>query len=220
MSGPVAAPAGSLPITYPAGAVLVRALVRNALASHLAGKLSPLPVWRTRLLAVEPGQMPLVLVYAMSERKQLISGAAGAFYFQTSVAIVVQAKIEAEDEAGAEAALDALNLALEESIFRVRNGDGWMQPHWLPANVECSTRITMEGERPLGELSLTFDVEVAAESFEPVITDVLNTINLRIDLIDPFDRLGTYAAQPSAPPRVAGPDGRTEAGAIITNLNT
>jgi hypothetical protein len=165
--GRIAAPA----LIYPTGAGLLRALVRDALASHLAGTLSPLPVWRTRLLAIEPGQMPLVLVYVLGERKEILSGTAGAVYMATVVSIVVQAKLEAEDEAGAEAALDALGLALEESIFRVRNGDGWMQPHWRPDNLETDTAITMQGERPVGELALRFDLTVQAESFEPLISE-------------------------------------------------
>ena len=164
--GGIAAPA----LIYPAGAGLLRALVRDALASHLAGKLAPLPVWRTRLLAIEPGQMPLMLVYVLGERKEIISGSAGALYMATVVSIMVQAKLEAEDEAGAEAALDALGLALEESIFRARNGDGWLQPHWLPDNLETDTAIAMQGERPLGELSLRFELTVQAESFEPLVT--------------------------------------------------
>ena len=219
MITPIPPPPGSVPVVYPTGAAVARHLVRDALAAHLAGKLAPMPWFATRMIEIQPEQMPLGLVYVLSEKKDSVSGNSGAFWFRTTVSVAVNAKVEAEDEPGVEAALDELDLALQESIFRVRDDDGWMQPHWSPDGVECRTSISAEGERMVGDLQLRFDVIVEGESFEPIITTTLNTIGIRLDAIDPFDRLGTYTGQPTAPPRTRGPDGRAETGANITLPN-
>lgn len=208
---PVPPPDGVAPVEYPPDAALTRAVVRDALASHLAGKLSPMPVYASRMLTILPGQMPLVLVYARAEQKAVASEG-GAPWFTARISVVVQAKLEAEDEAGVEQGLDELNLALEESILRDM---AWAPAHWAMGEVSVETRIQMEADRPVGELAMSFDVSVSQENFEPLVPDPLRHISLRVDLIDPFDRLGAYPGQPSAPPRAAGPDGRAEAGAEI-----
>lgn len=170
-------------------------------------------------------QYPLIYCKTPTEDKESLSRN-GAPNFNVTATL----KVEARAEVGAlpngqSAALLERQLALLGQQIQVAliNNPALMGELQQVPFIRTEMRMTDAGNRELGEIEVAIGLEFfqSGEDFFPLPSWPLETIALTADLVNVFDPTGTYpdAEFPDSAtdaPRTSGPDGRAEAGLIIT----
>lgn len=176
-----------------------------------------------------PEKLPAVLM--RSGRGHRESKMKGMVEFDSSVAIEIEARVEAASASAAQDAIEALSYAIENAILTDYNVIGMVQQ---VSSIDEEIEITAEGKHHLGGIKMVLSFELF-EAFDPTATAPaattwpavpaqivpLTNFTLTGDLINIFDPNGTYVGTlfPSEvlpAPRTSGPDGRMEGGLDIT----
>jgi hypothetical protein len=89
--------------------------------------------------------------------------------------------------------------------------------------VSTNSTIDASGERIVGGLTMTLDIDLAEMDWE-IVFPSLEGVDIHVDTASPFDAQGTYAGtlfpdSVMSAPRTSGPDGRDE-GYITIDLGT
>lgn len=179
--------------------MLERARIRaDALARLLAADTAAGEhVFASRVTPYLIKDLPALCVYTLSDRGT--SGdAAQVPEFATITTLTVEARVAHED--GWDDALDSLCEEVEAALLEA--GDFVGQFDRVAA---FNTAVSFDdgGEHPLALAVMTFDLAYTM-TYAPRVTDALEAVGLRVDVIDP-------AADPNI--SYPGPDGRIEAGA-------
>jgi hypothetical protein len=210
----------------------IRARARQALERYFPA-VPILEGQRWPVFAPQTDQPQALLLLSYGDIDMRARGASGAPCYNVAMPVTVRARValapnpatppgrSAHGEA-VEAAADAWALGLREALL----GD----PDFCPIVADGPARVEFQvpqdpgaGEQLIFEAALTIEARWV-EEYPPRLPDNLTTFNLRLDAIEPADKLGTYAPAPPFPnaaaaPRAAGPDGRAEAGFTETLPN-
>lgn len=182
-------------------------------------------------------RLPAVLVDVRREAYRAAGRAGGEPRFQATAQLVVRARevVEVDPTAAPSSILTSqygaehgplCEAVLDLWIERIRDAlleqADFVTLFDAIDGVTIDTQVATE-ESLIAEAGLTFDL-TWHEVFQPRIPDNFTTANIRVDAIEPADLAGTYPSVPGFPdaadaPRESGPDGRAEAGLVITLPN-
>lgn len=170
-------------------------------------------------------QYPLIYCKTPTEEKESASRNGAPFFTVTATL-----KIEARAEVGAmpngqSAALLERQLATlcqQIQVALVNNPDLMGELQQVPF-IRTEMNMTREANKELGEIEVAIGLEFVQgpEDFFELPTWDLDSVAITADLANVYDATGTYV-DPTFPdaataaPRTSGPDGRAEAGQIIT----
>ena len=202
--------------------------------------------------ATAPDSYPLILVHARKERKVSLGPNTPEFDVYATLEIVARTKSAAlVGDAGSAAALAAAErLKAQIEVALINNPAIWSDPTGGQrieqfTSVDSDLNTSSEGEMPMAELVMQIEVKFyqGPEDFYPIPAVPLETVNIHVDTVYPFDSRGQYpnppfpgSVQPEAPvtlgdgtqvvlsdgmqvlqeQRISGPDGRDEGALTIT----
>jgi hypothetical protein len=165
-------------------------------------------VYDSRLPQLKRGMLPAVRVYTAASSQGL---SISIPEFRSTAQLIIQ--IIAED--GADPAL-AERMDRYADIVKARLlSDGvWLQLFERVLSIESEYDRTVEGEWRMTTVSLTFGIQYT-EVWEPLVPDWLETVAIKVDVIDPAADPNT--GNPGYPGGYPGPDGRIEIAATVIN---
>lgn len=166
-------------------------------------------VFASRTVPTKQDKLPCLLVYTM-ETKGTRSGI-GIPAFDTITTLAVE--IVCGDLTD-EALDDALDVLEEQVKATFLNDAEWVSSFNYVDSLNVQVSIGEDSSARTAGSRVLFDVAYF-DSYEPVVTDVLGKVNIRLDAIDPFMPTG-----PVGVTRTSGPDGRIEGEVNITNLDS
>lgn len=189
----------------------------------LAGTAAGGSVYAPRDWPAKPDKYPMIRLSWPVEHKESWGPNAPAYDTTTTIRIeAIVASLPTAGDAGAAAALAALGLLKRQIEVAVINNGPLYRIISEIVTVDSKSEVRAEGEQHLAELTMDFAVKYpqVTQDFAPVPAWPLQEIDLFADLLNVADPSGTYTPpfpyEVTAAPRTLGPDGRVEAGAILT----
>ncbi len=142
---------------------MTRDKLRNLaiLVLQMAGTDAGLKVFAPRDWPESPRLLPALAVQTPSERKE--NQTRGQRQYFTTITLAVLARVTGDSGGDAEEALERLCAQVENAILSTQAFAGQVQQF---TRVETAMVIDAEGEVPIGEASVVFDVEVF-QIFDP-----------------------------------------------------
>lgn len=191
---------------YPA-TVRQQAVSLIAAANTLAGK----NVHSNRDTPLEENELPAVVIYLPTERKETKSPSGTDPRFTATLTMHIELRVDGTSVETVETRLETLvdqvqNALLTNPVFTR------MFEHIGECSVEQA--ITAQADQHIGRALITMGMQYSDE-YAPVIPNVLETVALTVDTGRPFDPTGAYNPNDPAP-RTIGPDGRIEVGTTLT----
>jgi len=192
------------------------------------------------------GEYPVVMLHASSEEGTSLGRNAPQFDVTATIQITGRMQAPAQDSDAAASVLQVkLEVMREQIKMALINSPQIMSSLQQFPFFRSKIVTDPSGEEHLGELSMEIGMEFyqGPEDFYPIPTVPLETVNIHVDTIEPFDARGQYpnpafpdAVQPGAPvvlgdgtpvvlddgeqvtqeQRLSGPDGRDEGALTIT----
>ncbi|HEX3809605.1 MAG TPA: hypothetical protein VHW02_07860 [Rhizomicrobium sp.] len=167
--------------------------------------------------------MPIILVQSPHEEKHSEGRSAPFYTVTTTVRVIARVTALTDNgERGTIAAQGALAKMQRQIEVAVINNAALYQVIQQISAIRAGTKVSSDGEQPIGELTMDFDLEFVqtAADFAQPDTDPIEEIAIYSDLVNVFDPNGSYSnptlGETVAPaPRTSGPDGRVEAAAIL-----
>ncbi len=174
-------------------------------------------------LPTQSGALPEIKVRTDGDTKVSLTRAMPEF--TTTVHLVVEIKVSAGTEEGAQ---DTLELLCYNAEMALLNNYALIGISQQISSIETTSEISAEGRVHFGEARMRLSVETF-ETFDPTSTpplastwppitdpiEALTSMGIHLDMADPYDPAGTYtgslfpsSVQPA--PRTTGPDGRDE----------
>lgn len=216
--------------------IISRATIRAAAKQALQRFFPGVPVLvgqRWPVYAPQTEGPQTLLLLSVGDEDMRARGNSGAPSYLCAMNLVVRARMallpnpytppgsSAHGEA-IEAAADEWSTSLREALL----GDPDLNPYLGEGDGRVEIQVPTApdaSEQLILEAAFTVQCQWVIE-YQPRVPDDLVTMNIRVDAIEPADKLGTYPAAPPFPdaaaaPRAAGPDGRAEAGLTITLPN-
>jgi len=170
-------------------------------------------VYDSRLPQLRRNLLPAVRLYTQASAQGL---SISIPEFRSTAELIIQ--VMAEDTGDVELA-ERMDRYCEIVKARLMSDGDWLQLFERIVSITTEYESTVEGEWRVSTANLTFALQYT-EVFEPLIVDWLQTVGMKVDVIDP-------AADPNTgqPPNIQGgyhggypgPDGRIEAEATFTN---
>jgi hypothetical protein len=204
----------------------IRAAAKAALERHIPG----VPVLVGRAWPLAAPELGARLLLSLGDQDMRAKGKASVPSYLCSMPVTVRMRLAVNPNPatppGESAHGNALEAAADEWSGKLRDallGDPDFAQHLGEGAARVEVQVPQDpgaGEQLIIEIAFTVSCEWI-ETYQPRLVDDLATIAVRLDAIEPADKLGTYPAAPPFPdaaaaPREAGPDGRAEAGLTIT----
>jgi hypothetical protein len=163
-------------------------------------------VWPTRIMPLRKPSYPAILVYTLDEDMRGNGHPPPQFDHELILQIQVRTQPTGDDGEGfPDDFEDEVDGICEAVLNRLLTNPEWVGRFDQIRSVNTRVGFDARGERPLVGALITI-TGTYGSIWEPVIPDTFASTSIGIDCIDPSD---PNLASP-------GPDGRPEAGAIIT----
>lgn len=187
-------------------------------------------VFKARTWPLTLETLPALMVDPIYKERREATGKAAA-EFQTTTTVTIRGRVTVPAGANDVGSVN-LSIALEtfkrqiENVLMLGYANRTINIENFPS-IDTDFDTSSDAKQPVGEveMTVTMSFKEAAEDFDQPSTDDLQTVAITTDLLDVFDKTGTYASPPfpsavKPAPRTSGPDGRTEGGgALLTNLD-
>jgi hypothetical protein len=165
--------------------------------------------------------MPAILVTAIHERKESMTRAQPNF--TTTASIMVDARLQANNEGDAQEKLDLISDQIEQAILTNYN---LIQAVQQVAFVETTAKVNSENGTHIAQVVMIFGLEFfqsQEDYYAPVAPTQVDEVAVHADLQNIYDPTGSYTGSlfPNSvipAPRTSGPDGRDEGLIDIKNL--
>lgn len=169
--------------------------------------------------------LPIIKIAQPFERKDSQGPNAPAYDVSSTIQVIATVTllpaITNDQAAGiAQSALAIVQRQIERAL--INNYDLYLVISEI-VSVDVKSEIRSDGSGHVGELTMDFVMKFyqGTAAFYPIDTVEISELALLGDMINVVDKLGTYPASPDFPypvapaPRIEGPDGRVEIGALI-----
>jgi hypothetical protein len=174
-------------------------------------------VYDSRLPQMKRELLPAVRIYTNSANQ--LGRSISIPDFLTTAHLLVQ--IICEDTTDA-AIAERMDVYCEVVKGKLLCDGKWLQLFERVATIDTEIERTVEGEWRLTTATLDFGLQYSC-AYEPVVPDWLQTVHMKVDVIDPAADPNT--GEPGTPPNVdggyeggyPGPDGRIEVDATFVN---
>lgn len=171
------------------------------------------------------GDLPIIKIAQPIERKDSQGPNAPAYDVTATVQVIATVTllpaITNDQAAGvAQGALAVVQRQIERAV--INNYELYLVISEI-VSVDVKSEVRSTGSGHIGELTMDFAMKFyqGTEAFYPIDTTPISEFALLADMINVADKLGTYTQDPDFPypvapaPRIEGPDGRVEIGALI-----
>jgi hypothetical protein len=192
----------------------------SQIRQETVSRLSAMGVFRNvydaRLPQMKRELLPAVRVYTSASSQGL---SINIPEFRTTASLMIQIICEDSNDPSLAELVDRYCDIVKYRLL----GDGdWLQLFERVTNIESEFDRTVEGEWRLTTATLVFSIQYT-EAWEPYVPDWLQTVEIKVDVIDPAADPNT--GPPGTPPNVdggypggyPGPDGRIEVDARVLN---
>jgi hypothetical protein len=187
------------------------ATLRAVIVSALQSTGSFDNVISSRDVRLAADHLPAALVYLDTEERTLANEVGTAPLYDCTITVHIELRAREVQPHQVEATLDAMIQDALDALFA--SPDFLITPVSSVPGITIKRQIQGEDENPLGgaliEIRVAYQTDTALPPDEP-----LTAIQVKIDLVAPFDATGTYDHDHPAP-RTSGPDGRVEVLATI-----
>jgi hypothetical protein len=193
----------------------------TTLRQETVSRIATLPgvfkrVYDSRLPAITREELPAVRIYTAAASQGL---SISIPEFRTIAQLVIQ--IICEDITDA-AIAERVDVYCDIVKARLLSDGAWLQLFERVLSIETEIERSVEGEWRSTVATLTFGIQYT-EAWPPYIPDWLETVRIKVDVIDPAADPNT--GEPGTPPNVPGgypggypgPDGRIEIDAGVIN---
>lgn len=186
----------------------------------LMGKtLAGTRVYSARTMATWKGEYPMLYLHSPIEDMESL-GRNGGPQFTVTSTLAISARVQEKNlprNGGAALVLLDLETIQQQIKMALINYPPLMSRLQQYPFIRSEMHESGEGESDLGELVMQIGMEFyqGPEDFYPFTPDTLEQVNIAADLLNVFDRNGTYPDAPfpdavTPAPRNSGPDGRAE----------